>query len=77
MFDEEQVIKPDELEDMDTEESSVLEYKEHAQGISASRDNEKVRKKSTRYDGEFVILGMENQKRFHFAMPMLQSTRMH
>lgn len=77
LFDEEQVIKPDELEDMDTEESSVLEYKEHAQSISASRDNVKVRKKSTRYDGEFVILGMENQKRIHFAMPMLQSTRMH
>lgn len=56
LFDGEQVIKPDELEDMDTEESSILEHKEYAQSISASRDNVKVRKKSTRYDVEFVIL---------------------
>lgn len=70
LFDGEQVIKPDELEDMDTEESSVLEHKEYAQSISASRDNVKVRKKSTRYDVEFVIFGMENQERIHYAMPM-------
>lgn len=70
LFDGRQVIKPDELEDMDTEESSVLEHKEYAESIGASRDNVKVRKKSTKYDVEFVILGMEGQERIHYAMPM-------
>lgn len=70
LFDGRQVIKPDELEDMDTEESSVLEHKEYVESIGASRDNVKVRKKSTRYDVEFVILGMESQEHIHYAMPM-------
>lgn len=70
LFDGEQVIKPDELEDIDTEESSVLEHKEYAESIGASRDNVKIRKKSTRYDVEFVILGMEGQEHIHYAMPM-------
>lgn len=70
LFEGRQVIKSDELEDMDTEESSVLEHKEYTESIGASRDNVKVRKKSTRYDVEFVILGMEGQERIHYAMPM-------
>ena len=70
LFEGRPVIKPDELEDMDTEESSVLEHKEYAESIDASRDNVKVRKKSTKYDVEFVILGMEGQERIHYAMPM-------
>lgn len=32
---------------MDTEESYVLEHKEFAESIGASRDNVKIRKKST------------------------------
>lgn len=70
LFEGKQLIKPDELEDMDTEESSVLEHKEYAESIGASRDNVKVRKKSTAYDVELVILGMEGQERIHYAMPM-------
>lgn len=70
LFEGRQVIKSDELEDMDTEESSVLEHKEYTESIGASRDNVKVRKNSTRYDVEFVILGMEGQERIHYAMPM-------
>lgn len=31
LFDGKQVIKPDELEDLDTEESSVLEHREYAE----------------------------------------------
>ncbi len=70
LFDGEQVIKPDELEDMDTEESSVLEHKEYAESIGASRDNVKIRKKSTTYDVELLILGIEGQESIHYAMPM-------
>lgn len=34
--------------DLDTEESSVLEHKEYAESIGASRNTVKIRKKSTR-----------------------------
>ena len=56
--------------DLDTEESSVLEHKEYAENIGASRDTVKIRKKSTAYGVEFVILGMEGQEHIHYAMPM-------
>ena len=59
LFDGEQIIKADELEDIDTEESSILEHKEYAESIGAARDNVKIRKKSTIYNVELVILGME------------------
>lgn len=70
LFDGEQLIKPDELEDVDTEESSVLEHREYAESIGASRDNVKIRKKSTLYGVELVMLGMEGQEHIHYAMPM-------
>ena len=70
LFDGKPVIKADELEDLDTEESSILENKEYAESIIAARDNIKVRKKSTKYGVEFVILGMEGQEHIHYAMPM-------
>lgn len=38
-FEGKQVIRPEELEDVDTEESSVLEHKDYAESIRASRDN--------------------------------------
>ena len=70
LFDGVQVIKADELEDMDTAESSILKHREYAESIGASRDNIKIRKKSTIYNVELVILGMESQERIHYAMPM-------
>ena len=48
--------------DLDTEESSVFEHKEYAESIGASRNTVKIRKKSTVYGVEFVILGMEGQE---------------
>lgn len=70
LFDGEQCIKPDELEDIDTEDSSVLEHREYAESIGASRDNVKVRKRSTTYGVELAILGIEGQEHIHYAMPM-------
>ena len=64
------VIKPEELEDEDTEESSVLEHKKYAESIQASRDNIKIRKKSKIHGVEFVMLGLEHQEHIHYAMPM-------
>jgi len=70
LFDGEQVIRPDELENEDTEESSVLEHRDYAESIRASRDNIKIRKKSTAYGVELVMLGLESQKHIHYAMPL-------
>lgn len=70
LFGGEQVISPDELEDADTEESSVLEHREYAESIKASRDNIKICKKSLTYGVELVMLGIESQEHIHYAMPM-------
>ena len=70
LFDGKQIIQPDELEDVDTEESTVLEHKDYAESIKASRDNIKIQKKSTVYGVQFVLLGLESQERIHYAMPM-------
>ena len=70
LFDGQQIIKPDELEDLDTEQSSILEHRKYTESIGASRDNVKIRKKSMLYGVEFVILGMEGQEHIHYAMPM-------
>ena len=70
LFHGEQRIFPEELEELDTEESTVLEHREYAESITASRDSVKVRKKSSAMGVEFVILGMENQGHIHYAMPM-------
>lgn len=70
LFDGEQIIKPEELEDADTEESNVLEHREYAESIKASRDNMKIQKKSTTLGVQFVLLGLEHQEHIHYAMPM-------
>lgn len=70
LFDGEQIIKAEELEDADTEESNVLEHREYAESIKASRDNMKIQKKSTTLGVQFVLLGLEHQEHIHYAMPM-------
>ena len=70
LFNGEQVIKPEELEDVDTEESSVMEHRKYAESIQASRDNIKVMKTSAGQGVEFVMLGNEGQEHIHYAMPV-------
>ncbi|MCM1236286.1 MAG: Rpn family recombination-promoting nuclease/putative transposase [Ruminococcus flavefaciens] len=70
LFDGRPVIKAEELEDVDTEESTVLEHREYAESIKASRDNIKIQKKSSVYGVQFVLLGLESQEHIHYAMPM-------
>ena len=55
---------------LNTESSSVLEHKNYAESIVASRDSIKARKKSTIYGIELVLLGREDQDHIHYAMPM-------
>lgn len=70
LFDGKAVILPDELEDLDTEESSVLEHRKYAESIEASRDNIKIRKRSSAFGAEFVMLGKESQSHIHYSMPL-------
>ena len=70
LFNGKQIIKPEELEDIDTEESFVFEHKKYAETIQAARDNIKIRKKSTIHGVEFILLGKEGQEHIHYAMPM-------
>lgn len=70
LFGGEQVISPDELEDVDTEESSVLNHKDYVESIQAVRDNIKICKRSLTYGVELVMLVIENQEHVHYAMPM-------
>ncbi len=48
----------------------ILEHRESAKSIQAARDNIKIRKRSTAYGAELVMLGMESQEHIHCAMPM-------
>ncbi len=70
LFEGEDVIKPNELENVDTEESVIFEHREYAQTIQAARDTIKIQKKSTAFGVELVLLGLENQEHIHYAMPM-------
>lgn len=70
LFKGEQMISPEELVDADTEESGILEHREYAESIQASRDTIKVRKKSSEHSVELVLLAKEAQEFIHYAMPV-------
>ena len=70
LFEGKQVIQAEELEEVDTEESTIFEHREYAESLRESRDNVKIRKRSSVYGIELVLLGMEGQEHIHYAMPM-------
>lgn len=70
LFDGEQVIQPEELEDEDSDESILMEHREHAETLELSRDNIKIQKVSQAHGVQFVLLGLEHQDHIHYAMPL-------
>ena len=66
LFDGEQVLKPDDLSEADTDVSSFLKFNGHAETVQKVLD---VVKK-TAYGIDFVIWGLENQSKIHYAMPL-------
>jgi hypothetical protein len=70
LYDGRQVIKPEDLEDADTDESSVFEHRDYAESVKASRDNIKICKKSKKYNVGLMLLGLEGQQSIHYAMPL-------
>lgn len=61
-----QILKPEELKEIDTDLSSVLKMNGHIETIQKIFD---VVKKTSN-GVEFVIWGLENQERIHYAMPL-------
>lgn len=67
LFGGEQVLNPRDLTEVDTDVSSFLKFNGHAETIQKVLD---VVKK-TAYGVDFVIWGLENQAKIHYAMPLL------
>ena len=70
LFEGREIIKPGELASEDTETTTVLSHRKHAESLKASRDVIKICKKSTEYGVELVLLGLEAQEHVHYAMPL-------
>ena len=66
LFDGDQVLNPDDLSEVDTDISSIIKFNGHAETLQKVLD---VVKK-TAYGMDFVIWGLENQERIHYAMPL-------
>ena len=62
----EQVLKPQDLTEADTDVSSMLKFNGHAETVQKILD---VVKK-TAYGVDFVLWGLENQAKIHYAMPL-------
>ena len=71
MFEGEQVLNPADLLEVDTDVSSILRFNGHAETVQKVLD---VVKK-TAYGIDFVIWGLENQEKIHYAMPLRQDRK--
>mgnify|MGYP004652656119 FL=1 len=66
LFNGKQVLKPEDLKEADTDISSVIKFNNHAETVQRILDV--VRKTA---DGtDFIIWGLENQEKIHYAMPL-------
>ena len=66
LFGGEQILKPEDLTEVDTDFSSLIRLNNHAETLQKVLD---VVKKTAR-GVDFVILGIENQQKIHYAMPL-------
>lgn len=64
-FDGKQVLKPEDMEERDADLSSVIFSKETEESLEKYRDVVKYAKGMN-----FMILGIENQDKIHYAMPL-------
>ena len=66
LFQGKQIIKSEELTEVDTDISSLIKFNGHAETLGKVFD---VVKKSAN-GVDYVILGLENQSKIHYAMPL-------
>lgn len=64
------MIKAEDLHDVDSNEAFMMEHRKVLQSIQMTRDVIKVCKRSKKHKVDFVLLGMEAQEHIHYAMPM-------
>ena len=60
------MLDPNDLTEADTDVSSLIKFNGHAETVQKILD---VVKK-TAHGVDFVILGLENQEKIHYAMPL-------
>lgn len=66
LFNGKRILRPEDLKEVDTDVSSLLRFNGHAETLQKVFD---VVKK-TAYGIEFIIWGLENQSKVHYAMPL-------
>ena len=66
LFNGKEVLKAEDLEEVDTDVSSIVKFDRHIETVKRILDV--VRK--TAYGVDFVIWGLENQGKIHYAMPL-------
>ena len=66
IFKGKEVIRPENLSEMDTDVSGTIEMKDYKETLTRTRD---VVKKAA-YGVEFVVMGLESQEAVHYAMPL-------
>ena len=66
VFGGKEIIKPEELSELDTDVSNVVELGEYKETLTRARD---IVKRAA-YGVDFVIMGIENQTRVHYGMPL-------
>ena len=66
LFNGKEVLKAEDLEEVDTDVSSIVKFDKHIETVKRILDV--VRK--TAYGVDFVIWGLENQGKIHYAMPL-------
>lgn len=66
LFQGKEVLKPENLEEIDTDMSGIVQFKDYEEALVRARD---VVKKSA-FGVEFAIFGLESQQRVHYAMPL-------
>ncbi len=70
LFDGKPVIRPEELSELDSDGSIVIEHQEHAESLHRVRDMIKIHKRTG--SSSPVLLGMENQTYICYPMPLRQ-----
>lgn len=66
LFEGNPVLKPNDLQEVDTDVSSIIKFNGHAEIVQRILDV--VRK--TAYGVDFIIWGLENHEKIHYAMPL-------
>ena len=66
LFEGNPVLKPNDLQEVDTDVSSIIKFNGHAETVQRILDV--VRK--TAYGVDFIIWGLENQEKIHYTMPL-------